>query len=131
MSDFPNKRKKMTDTPQHVEVEKPKSVTLQQFLGKPIIIEPLEIADKKPEWKSAPWRAYVWCDDGKGYEGFEMLIFAKAIITALEKAHKSGGWLGGILQKEGSQLWVDSSNVLIMQALSAEYEKISGTEKPF
>jgi hypothetical protein len=122
------KGKKMADTPQHVDVEKPKSVTLQMFLGKPVIIEPLELADKQPQWKTAPWRALVWADDGDGYESYEMLIFAKAIITGLEKASKNGGWLGGIVQKEGSQLWIDSGNAMIMTMLTEEYSKISGTQ---
>lgn len=115
---------------QHVEVEKPKTVQLQMYVGKPVIIEPLELADRQPNWKTAPWRAVVWADDGEGYEGNEMLIFAKAIVTALEKAAKNGGWLGGVVQKEGSQLWLDSSNTLIMKALDEEWSKISGQEKP-
>jgi hypothetical protein len=111
---------------QHIPVEKPKSTTMQAFLGKPVIIEPLELADKKPEWKTAPWSVILWADDGEGFQGNEMLVFAKAIISSLEIAKKSGGWIGGILQKEGSQFWVDSSNALIMRSLQAEWDQISG-----
>jgi hypothetical protein len=113
-----------------VETEKPKSVQLQMFIGKPVIIEPIELADKQPGWKSAPWRAIVWADDGNGYEGNEMLIFAKAITSSLERASKVGGWLGGVVSKEGSQLWLDSSNALIMKALAEQFDAISGQEEP-
>lgn len=115
--------------PPHIEIEKPKQVTLGMFVGKPVIIEPLKLfPDKRPEWKTAPWQAIVWSDngEGRGYEAQEMLIFAKAIIAGLEKAKATGGWLGGILSKDGSQLWIDSSNPMILKMLEAEYANISG-----
>lgn len=113
----------------HIPTEKPKSVRLQDYVGKPVIIEPLQLADKKPEWKSAPWAILLWVDDGEGYQANEMLVFAKAITDNLPLAKKSGGWLGGVLAKEGSQFWIDSSNALIMRALESEWLNISGNNK--
>ena len=109
-----------------VTMEKPKRVTLADFLGKPVIIEPVGIITQtNSNWKTQPYQMLVWTDEGNGYEATEMLVFAKAIIEALKIAEKNGGYLAGVVAKEGSQYWIDSSNKLIMSALAESWRIIS------
>jgi hypothetical protein len=114
----------------HFQTEEPQSANLKDFVGKPVIIEPLQqMKNPDPKWTTIPWEVACWSDDGNGYQAIPMLIFAKAIVDVLPKAHSAGGWLGGIVMAKGSQLWLDSSNPLIMRALETEYDKISGNAK--
>ena len=113
----------------HYETDKPKSANLKDFVGKPVIIEPLqELKSPDPKWTTVPWEVFCWYDEGNGYEAISMLVFAKAIVDVCKKM-KKGDWLGGVIQAQGSQLWIDSSNPLITKALESEWEKISGSEK--
>lgn len=117
----------------NISMEEPKaSGNLKDYIGKPVIIEPLNLlANPDPKWTSTPWQAIVWCDTGNNnWEATEMLIFAKAIITALEAANKvKNGYIAGIVAAKGSQLWVDSSNALITGMLDKQYEEIVGADK--
>lgn len=107
-----------------ITVQKPEKVTLADYLGKPVIIDPIGEADRNSNWKTTPWRVMLWVDNGKGYEATEMLIFAKAIVDSL-KAANGKGFIAGIVTKEGSQFWIDSSNPLIMNALTEAWADIS------
>lgn len=116
----------------NIPMDEPKTGgNLKDYIGKPVIIEPLQVvANPDPKWTSTPWEAIVWCDTGNNtWEATQMLIFAKAITTACEAASKvKGGYIAGIVAAKGSQLWVDSSNALIMGMLDKQYEEIAGTE---
>jgi hypothetical protein len=111
------------------------SGNLKDYIGKPVIIEPLQLmATPDPKWTSVPWEAIVWFDAGNNnWEANQMLVFAKAIVTALEAASTvKNGYVAGIVAAKGSQLWVDSSNALITGMLDKQYETISGKEEePF
>lgn len=111
-----------------VDVNKPENLTLNDYVGKPVIIEPLKLADKQPNWNTAPWQVLIWSDRGNNtWEASESLVFAKAIVAACEAASKvQGGYIAGIVAKEGSQFWVDSSNQLITDMLDKQYQEISG-----
>jgi hypothetical protein len=117
----------------NIPIEEPKAGgVLKDFIGKPVIIEPLNImANPDPKWTTAPWQAIVWSDTGNNtWEANEMLIFAKPIVAALEAASKiKNGYIAGIVAAKGSQLWVDSSNALITGMLDKQYDEIVGVEK--
>jgi hypothetical protein len=114
-------------------MEEPKaSGNLKDYVGKPVIMEPLQLLQNPdPKWTSTPWEVLLWCDTGNNtWEANQMLVFAKAVTTALEAASKvKGGYIAGIVAAKGSQLWVDSSNALITGMLDKQYEEISGTER--
>jgi len=109
----------------HIAIEKPKVTRLSDYVGNPVIIEPLEKVEKNGNWKTDAWRATVWTDKGNGFEAEEMIIFAKAIRQGLEQAYREHGWLGGVVANVGSQLWLDSSNSLIMKALEEVWQAMS------
>ena len=120
----------------NIPMDEPKaSGNLKDYIGKPVIIEPIQLmANPDPKWNSTPWQAILWSDTGNNtWEATEMLIFSKAVITALEAASKiKNGYVAGIVAAKGSQLWVDSSNALITGMLDKQYEIISGKEEePF
>jgi hypothetical protein len=115
----------------HFSTDEPKTVNLKEYVGKPVILEPIqEMQNPDPKWNSVPWEAVVWVDEGNGYEATNLLIFAKAITDVFMKTKDiSEVWLGGILVSKGSQLWLDSSNAMIMKMLETEWEKIAGSDK--
>lgn len=116
----------------NIPMDEPKaSGNLKDYVGKPVIIEPLNLmTNPDPKWTTTPWEAIVWFDAGNNtWEANQMLIFAKAITTALEAASKvKNGYIAGIVAAKGSQLWVDSSNALITAMLDKQYEEIAGQE---
>ena len=112
-----------------VTMHEPENATLGNYVGRPVILEPIAKADKKASWTSTPWRALVWIEKNGTYESEEQLVFAKAIVEALEMAHEKNGWVGGVVAKKGSQLWIDSSSPIIMNALLEAWETISSPKK--
>lgn len=116
----------------NIPIEEPKaSGNLKDYVGKPVIIEPMQLmSNPDPKWTTHPWEAVVWFDSGNNtWEANQMLIFAKAIVTALDAASKiKNGYIAGIVAAKGSQLWVDSSNALITAMLDKQYEEIAGQE---
>lgn len=108
-----------------VTMSEPQANSLGTYVGRPVIIEPIARAERKAGWTTTPWRALVWIEKNGRYEAEEQLIFAKAIVDALEVASTRNGWLGGVVAKTGSQLWIDSSLPIIMNALMDAWKNIS------